>query len=93
MNLFLKRLCNQYAQVIRLPVIVYSTPTCPYCVLAKEYLQSKGVEFVDYDVSTNRPKAIEMIKKSEQMGVPVLDIEGEIIVGFDKPRIDAALAK
>ena len=48
---------------------------------------------MDYDVSTNRPKAIEMIKKSEQMGVPVLDIEGEIIVGFDKPRIDAALAK
>ncbi len=74
-------------------VTVYSTPTCPYCVLAKEYLSSKGVKYVDHDVSRDRPKAIEMIRKSEQTGVPVIDIGGEIIIGFDKQRIDEALAK
>ncbi len=72
-------------------VIVYSTPTCPYCVMAKGYLSSKGVSFEDYDVSSDRAKAIEMIKKSQQMGVPVLDVNGRIIVGFDKEGIDAAL--
>ncbi len=74
-------------------VTVYSTPTCPYCVLAKEYLSSKGVRYVDHDVSRDRPKAIEMIRKSEQTGVPVIDIGGEIIIGFDKQRIDEALAR
>ncbi len=74
-------------------IIVYSTPECPYCVLAKDYLSKKGARFVDYDVSSNREKAIEMIRKSEQTGVPVLDINGEVIVGFDKARIDAALAR
>ncbi len=72
---------------------VYSTPTCPYCVLAKEYLASKGVKYVDHDVSRDRPKAIEMIRKSEQTGVPVIDIGGKIIIGFDKQSIDEALAK
>lgn len=72
-------------------VILYSTPTCPYCVMAKRYLDSKGVGFVEHDVSADRPKAIEMIKKSEQMGVPVLDIHGAIIVGFDQAKIDEAL--
>ncbi len=74
-------------------VTVYSTPTCPYCVLAKEYLSSKGVKYVDHDVSRDRPKAIEMIRKSEQTGVPVIDIGGEIIIGFDRQRIDEALAR
>lgn len=73
-------------------VIVYSTPTCPYCRAAKRYLASRGIPFEDIDVSRNRAAAIEMIRKSGQQGVPVLDINGEIIVGFDRPRIDAALA-
>lgn len=73
-------------------VTVYSTPTCPYCVMAKEYLASKGVDYVDHDVSRERAKAIEMIRKSEQTGVPVLDINGVIIVGFDQRRIDEALS-
>lgn len=73
-------------------VIVYSTPTCPYCQAAKRYLASRGIPFEDIDVSRNRAAAIEMIRKSGQQGVPVLDINGEIIVGFDRPRIDAALA-
>lgn len=73
-------------------VIVYSTPTCPYCQAAKRYLAAKNVPFQDIDVSRNRAAALEMIRKSRQQGVPVLDINGEIIVGFDRPRIDAALA-
>ncbi len=73
-------------------VVVYSTSTCPYCTIAKEYLGSKKVAFEDVDVSQDRKRAIEMIKKSGQMGVPVLDINGKIIVGFDKAAIDAALS-
>ncbi len=74
-------------------VTVYSTPTCPFCHKAKDYLKEKGVAFTDIDVSTDQEKADEMVKLSGQMGVPVLDINGEIIVGFDQNAIDAALAK
>ncbi len=73
-------------------VIVYSTPVCPWCVKAKEYLESKGVSFTEKDVSTDREAAMEMIQKSGQRGVPVLDINGRIIVGFDREAIDSALA-
>ena len=72
-------------------VKVYSTSTCPYCVTVKEYLNEKGVEFEGIDVSSDQAAAQEMIEKSGQMGVPVIDIEGEIIVGFDKSKIDEAL--
>ncbi|MDD5556634.1 MAG: glutaredoxin domain-containing protein [bacterium] len=72
-------------------VVVYSTPTCPYCVKAKGFLKEKGVAFEDVDVSADRARADEMVKKSGQMGVPVLDIGGEIVVGFDRERITAAL--
>ena len=74
-------------------VIVYSTPTCPYCRMAKEYLKGRKVKYEDVDVSANRKKAEEMIRKSGQMGVPVLDMGGKIIVGFDREAIDAALSK
>ena len=63
-------------------VIVYSTPTCPYCVYAKDFFKEKGVQFEDVDVSIDRVRAQEMIQKSGQMGVPVVDIGGEIIIGF-----------
>lgn len=63
-------------------IIVYSTPTCPYCVYAKNFFKEKGVPFEDVDVSKDRTRAMEMIQKSGQMGVPVIDIGGEIIVGF-----------
>ncbi len=72
-------------------VKVYSTPTCPYCIRAKQFLTENNVPFENYDVSADQAKAEEMIQKSGQMGVPVLDIEGEIIVGFDKERIKQAL--
>ncbi len=73
-------------------VIVYSTPTCPYCHKAKDYLTEKGVEFEDVDVAKDQDRAKEMVEKSGQMGVPVLDINGTIIVGFDKAKMDEALA-
>lgn len=69
-------------------VKVYSTPTCPWCTMAKEYLKSKNVTFDDLDVSKDRDAAAEMIQKSGQRGVPVVDIDGNIIVGFDQKTID-----
>jgi len=72
-------------------VTVYSTPTCPWCVRVKGYLQQKGVEFTDVDVSKDIEKAREMVKLSGQMGVPVVAINGSVIVGFDKEKIDELL--
>ena len=73
-------------------VKVYSTKTCPWCVKAKEFLKSKNVKFEDIDVGADRKAATEMIEKSGQMGVPVIDINGTIIVGFDKEAMEKALA-
>jgi len=72
-------------------VTVYSTPTCPYCKLAKEFLKESGIDFKDVDVAADDKAAQEMIDKSGQMGVPVIDIDGKIIVGFDKEAMKAAL--
>lgn len=72
-------------------VKVYSTPTCPYCTMAKGYLSENSIPFEDIDVSVSQSAAQEMIKKSGQMGVPVLDIDGQIIVGFDRARIKQLL--
>ena len=72
-------------------VTVYSTPTCPFCIRAKQYLKDNKIQFEDIDVSENHEKAQEMIKKSGQMGVPVLEIGAKIIVGFDKDKIKDAL--
>jgi glutaredoxin-like YruB-family protein len=70
---------------------VYSTPTCPYCVTLKEWLKSKNIEFEDIDVAEDEKSRDEMIEKSGQMGVPVIDINGEIVVGFDRDRISKIL--
>ena len=72
-------------------VKVYSTPTCPYCIRAKQFLKDGAIAFEDIDVSRDQDAAQDMIKKSGQMGVPVIDIEGELIVGFDKEGIKKAL--
>ena len=72
-------------------VKVYSTPTCPWCTVVKKYLASKDVPFEDLDVSADRNAAIEMVQKSGQRGVPVIDIDGEIIVGFNQEAIDKLL--
>jgi len=66
---------------------VYSTPTCPYCVTLKNFLKEKGFEFEDIDVSQSQELLNEMVEKSGQMGVPVVDINGEIIIGFDREKI------
>ncbi|MDD4894356.1 MAG: glutaredoxin domain-containing protein [Candidatus Omnitrophica bacterium] len=72
-------------------ILVYSTPTCPYCIRTKQFLKENNIVFEDMDVSTNQAAGEEMVRKSGQMGVPVLDIGGEIIVGFDRERIKTAL--
>lgn len=74
-------------------VTVYSTPTCPYCVMAKDYLAEKNIPFEDIDVSADPAKAREMIQKSGQRGVPVIDIDGNIVVGFDRRRIDELISQ
>lgn len=74
------------------PVVeVYSTPACPYCHMAKEYLSSKKIAFRDIDVSLNRAAAQHMIRQTSQGGVPQLCINGKWILGFDREAIDAAL--
>lgn len=69
-------------------IIIYSTPTCGYCRMAKEYLKSKNIAFTEVDVSLDRAKQEEMIKKSGQFGVPVIDVDGKIIIGYDKRKLD-----
>ena len=77
-------------------VEIFSTPTCGYCKMAKEYFTEKGVEYTDYDVATDEAKRNEMVQKTGQMGVPVIVMseegaDDEIVIGLDKGRIDEVL--
>lgn len=72
-------------------VKIFSTPTCPYCNAAKEFFKEEGIDFENIDVSQDRAAADEMVEKSGQMGVPVIDIDGKILVGFDQGKIEEAL--
>lgn len=72
-------------------VIVFSTPTCGYCNMAKQYFRQNKIKFRDVDVSKDPVAARDMQRRSGQMGVPVIDIGGKIIVGFDKPKINDLL--
>lgn len=72
-------------------VKVYTTSTCPYCTMVKNFLKEKNITFEEADVGRDRTAAKEMVDKSGQMGVPVVDIEGKIIVGFDKEAISREL--
>lgn len=72
-------------------VKVYTTPVCPYCSILKEFLKEHNIQFEEIDVSRDEKAAKEMIEKSGQMGVPVLEIDGEIVVGFDKEKISKIL--
>lgn len=75
---------------------VFSTPTCPYCNMAKEFLTEKGAKYTDVNVATNAAARDEMVQKSGQMGVPVIvitkDDKETIIVGFDRAKIEAVLS-
>jgi glutaredoxin 3 len=72
-------------------VIVFSTPTCTYCNMTKKYFRQNKVRFRDVDVSRDQAAARDMVRRSGQMGVPVIVIGGKIIVGFDKPKINQLL--
>lgn len=74
-------------------VKVFSTPTCPYCHMVKDYLKQRDVAFEDIDVSKDRDAAMQMVQKSGQMGVPQLWINGEVVVGYDTARIDELIAQ
>lgn len=74
-------------------VVIYSTPTCTYCHAAKDFFTQNKVEYTEHDVAADLAARSEMVEKSGQMGVPVIDIGGTIIVGFDEGRIKDALAE
>lgn len=70
---------------------IYTTPTCAYCKMAKEYFKSKNLNYEEYDVSKDIPRQKEMIEKTGQFSVPVIDIDGKVVIGFDKPKINQLL--
>ena len=72
-------------------VIVYSTPTCTYCIILKRYLQEKNIDYEEVDVSADMEAQEKMIEKTGQMGVPVVEIDEKVIIGFNKGEIDKAL--
>jgi glutaredoxin 3 len=72
-------------------VTIYSTPTCHYCQIAKEFFKEKGIEYTEYNVLTDLEKRQEMLDKSGQMGVPVISIGGKIVIGFDQAEISSLL--
>lgn len=72
-------------------VIVFSTPTCSFCNMAKKYFREKGIKFNDVDVSKDPAAARDMVRRSGQQGVPVIDIGGKIVVGFDRVKINKYL--
>ena len=72
-------------------VVIYSTPTCHFCAMAKEYFNQNNIAYESYDVLSDTARRSEMLDKSGQMGVPVIIIDDQIIVGFDKPKIAKAL--
>ena len=74
-------------------VTIYTTPTCGYCTVAKKYFRENRVAFQEYDVSRDKRRADEMVHKSGQMGVPVIDINGKVIVGFNKSEIERSLKR
>ena len=73
-------------------VTIYTTPTCHFCHMAKEFFEANHVQFTEHNVATDLAKRKEMIEKSSQMGVPVIDIGGQLVVGFDEPRLRELLS-
>lgn len=74
-------------------VKIYSTPTCHFCHMAKDFFEDEGVAFTEYNVAEDAEKRAEMMQKTGQMGVPVIEIGDEYVVGFNEPKIKELLAK
>ena len=74
-------------------VTIYTTPTCGYCKVAKEFFRSQHVPFTEYNVASDQRKAEEMVRKTGQMGVPVIEVNGKVIVGFNRPEIEKVLRR
>ena len=72
-------------------ITIYSTPTCVYCKTLKEYFNSKNIKFQEIDVASNEKELEKMVAISGQMGVPVVDLDGEVVIGFDREKIDEIL--
>jgi glutaredoxin-like YruB-family protein len=72
-------------------VLVFTTPTCPWCVRVKKYLRERHVPFREIDVARDQKAARDLVRRTGQMGVPVVEIDGKPIIGFDRPRIDKLL--
>ncbi len=72
-------------------VTIYSTPSCHFCHMTKDYLKEKGITFTDYDVASDLEKRQEMLSKSGQMGVPVVFVGDQMIIGFNKAKLDELL--
>lgn len=73
-------------------VLIYSTPTCHYCNLTKDFLKENGVAYTDYNVAEDTAKRAEMIEKSGQMGVPVIMVKGDMMIGFNEDKLRELLA-
>ncbi len=74
-------------------VVVYTTPTCPYCKRAKDYLTQKEIAYTEHNVAADKEKAREMIDKTKQMGVPVIMVDDEVVVGFNQSKLDNLLGQ
>jgi glutaredoxin 3 len=72
-------------------ITIYSTPTCHFCNLAKDFFKEKGIAYTEHDVASDLDKRKEMVEKTGQMGVPVIFIDNEMIIGFDKARLEELL--
>lgn len=72
-------------------VVVYTTPTCSYCRSAKRYLKERGIPYREVDVTRSAEGLASLKRKSGQTGVPVIDVNGQVIVGFNRPKLDRAL--
>jgi glutaredoxin-like YruB-family protein len=72
-------------------VTIYSTPTCVYCKMAKEFFTKNNVAYVEHDVASDLKAREEMVNKSHQLGVPVIDIDNQIVVGFDQKTLEGLL--
>ncbi|MEW5805122.1 MAG: glutaredoxin family protein [Patescibacteria group bacterium] len=68
-------------------VKIYTTSTCPYCQMAKAFMKENGIEFQEINVAEDQQALTQMVQKSGQMGVPVIEIDGQIVVGFDRPKL------